>query len=293
MANSWRHHYIPVFYLNGFTNLEGKLYIYDKKINTVIDKPQSPRSYFFKKNRHTLLNLNGVYDDFIEASLYNSFDNNTSGALKDLLTKPLENFNDNLLFLSKIVMFINGLIYRIPKYDNYHNRKIDCGDPDYLLPFRTHNGKDSTEAVFQMRKNLDLYRYCCRFYCSVKGSVPTPEEAKNWIIYSLPTDYKDKYYLLSSDSPVLINDISFFKSTKEIILSPLTSTKFIIRSKNKLNDNLNIVPLLHFLNIAIIQNSIEYVCSPDRQFLESYVNYSDAVSETNILSELLKYISNE
>lgn len=39
---SSRHHYIPKFLLEGFTNSEGFLYIFDKKQNKIIGKPQSP-----------------------------------------------------------------------------------------------------------------------------------------------------------------------------------------------------------------------------------------------------------
>ena len=292
MATSWRHHYVPIFYLKGFTDASSKLFIYDKKRGRPIRRSQSPRSFFFIKNRHTLLNLRGEYDDFIETSLYKSFDNITSNALNDLRSNPVNKFNDDLSFLSKIVILINGLIYRIPKYDSYHNRRIDDGDAEYLLPIHDGEGNDVSYFFYQTNKANEQYRFACRFYCSIRQSLPVPSEAKNWTIYSLPDDYRSKYYLLSGDSPILINDISLFKTTDDVIIAPLSQTHFVIRSRYSLNSNIDVLQLVHLLNMGIIINCIEYVCSPNQAFLNQYMAFSKGYTEEAIWRELKACFSN-
>ena len=280
---SWRHHYIPIFYLKGFTNCNGKFYIFDKKKNKIINKSQSPKSFFFERNRHTLLNLNNDLDDFIETKLYKSFDNYTSKAFIELRKVNLSEFNDNLDKLSKIVMFINGIIYRIPKYDSYHIKKIKQADNKYLLPVYNKNHQDISIEFHNMRKENELYRYACRFYCSVKQSIPTPDEAKNWLIYQLPDDYKNKYFLITGDSPVLINDIELFGTSNEIIIAPLNISHFIVRSKMKLSEELNTLELLHLINLNVIKSSLNYICSPSKSFLERYIAESSKYKE-NVMS---------
>jgi len=56
---SWRHHYLPVFYLKGFTNENKKFLIFDKEQNRFIKngKEFSPSSYFFKKDANTFLKM--------------------------------------------------------------------------------------------------------------------------------------------------------------------------------------------------------------------------------------------
>jgi len=286
MPNSWRHHYIPVFYLRGFADGSGKLHIYDKKKGKIIRKSQPPKAFFFIKNRHTLLNIRGDYDDFMETSLYKTFDDITSKAIQELSHNAVSVFNDDLMFLSKLVMFINGLIYRIPKYDNYHNERIANGDKEYLLPIRDKNGNDVSFSFYQRKKKLELYRYACRFYCSIKQSVPVPEEAKNWSVYALPDDYDRKYYLLCGDSPVLINNISLFKTSDEIIIAPLTKKHFIIRSKHKIDSSQDVLELVHLINIGIILSSIDYVCSPEITFLQKYIEWSERYTEDSVWKEL-------
>ena len=151
--DSWRHHYIPVFYLKGFTRRTGKFYIYNKDKDRVIDREQSPRSYFFEKNRHLLQNLDNELDDFIETGLYSSFDDFSSTAITKLRHVPLSEYNNNVELLSKIILFINGLIYRIPKYDEYHNERIELGTNEYLLPIRDKHGRNLSYEFYIKNKN--------------------------------------------------------------------------------------------------------------------------------------------
>lgn len=286
--NSWRHHYIPVFYLKGFTGKTGTFYIYSKEKGHVINIQQSPKSYFFEKNRHTLLNLENDLDDFIETKLYRLFDDYSSTAIRKLRIVPLSEFNDNLELLSKIVLFINGLIYRIPKYDEYHNKKIELGSKEYLLPIRDKQGRDVSYGFHLKYKSRDVYKYACRFSCSVRQSIPTSEEARNWAIYTLPNDYDNKYYLLSGDSPVLIDDIGKFRTGDEIIIVPLTKSHFVIRSEQMLNQDIDVLELIHRLNIGVIISSTKYVCSPDRNFLKKYTEYSKGYDEKILWGEIME-----
>ena len=64
---SWRHHYLPEFYLKGFTNQDGKFKIFDVHRQLFIKngKDFSTESYFFEEDGNTIHTDKGA-DDFIE-----------------------------------------------------------------------------------------------------------------------------------------------------------------------------------------------------------------------------------
>ena len=61
---SWRHHYIPEFYLDGFTSEKGKFKIYDVKAKRFKKNGQDywPRSHFFEKNGNSWMSENYISD---------------------------------------------------------------------------------------------------------------------------------------------------------------------------------------------------------------------------------------
>jgi hypothetical protein len=88
MATSKRHHYIPQFYLKGFTNEHGKYYIFDKQIETI--RLSTPINSFFENNRNTVI----VKDEktvFLE-DIYSRFDSETAPQLEKIRTASVDNF---------------------------------------------------------------------------------------------------------------------------------------------------------------------------------------------------------
>lgn len=80
---SWRHHYLPVFYLEGFTNEENRFKIYDVQNQSFIKdgKEFSPKSYFFEKDSNTMTK-DGIKDDFLEKRFYSDMDSKIALIIK-------------------------------------------------------------------------------------------------------------------------------------------------------------------------------------------------------------------
>jgi len=51
---SKRHHYIPEYYIDGFTDNNGFLCIYDKQKNKIIRNLRPPKSIFFEENLNSI-----------------------------------------------------------------------------------------------------------------------------------------------------------------------------------------------------------------------------------------------
>ena len=53
MEESWRHHYLPQFYIKGFCDESGTITVYNKQYKKFEKK--SPKYIFFEANRNTFL----------------------------------------------------------------------------------------------------------------------------------------------------------------------------------------------------------------------------------------------
>lgn len=78
---SWRHHYVPQFYIRNFSD-DGKLYGYNK-FKKLFFEPR-PKDIFFERNKNTFLNEIGEESDLIE-KIYASIDSITSCAVNNVL----------------------------------------------------------------------------------------------------------------------------------------------------------------------------------------------------------------
>lgn len=81
-GNSNRHHYIPKFLINGFSNSEGTLYIYDKQKDEIKIKPRNPKSLFFEEGRNTVHIKEEQYSSIIEDYMYQNHDDISSKVVK-------------------------------------------------------------------------------------------------------------------------------------------------------------------------------------------------------------------
>jgi hypothetical protein len=102
MNISSRHHYLPVFFLDGFVNEVGEFYIFNKQKYILPNKTFSPKSHFFEWDRNNV-NIDGVETDFIE-KLYSHLDNTCAPTFKklqsqtELQIEPFDFFNIILFF---------------------------------------------------------------------------------------------------------------------------------------------------------------------------------------------------
>jgi len=78
MQTSWRHHYIPQFYLKGFTDENNRIEIYDLSTDRIKSKgPFSTKSHFFEEGRNSWITEDEV-TDFLEERLYKNLDDDTA-----------------------------------------------------------------------------------------------------------------------------------------------------------------------------------------------------------------------
>lgn len=117
MQKSWRHHYLPQFYLKGFTNDSGKFKIYDVEREVFLKngKDFTPSSFFYEKNG------NSLESPEIDSEYIESFYQQHETPAADTIRIINENTSDNKygvtpLKMVELMYFISQVYYRLPHY---------------------------------------------------------------------------------------------------------------------------------------------------------------------------------
>ena len=227
---SWRHHYIPQFYLNGFTSLNGTFKIYDvnKKKFVKGGKDFYPKSYFFEKDGNSMISENNK-TDFIEDA-FKKMDDKTAEVFNRLNSSSAqENYNINENDIALLQYFIGIMYWRIPtNFDEIKNlvkkkrfkeiglkvlnRQGDKVDDSEL----ERNLKNDTNFFKAMKFHFPSITYPKLFNCQTPLHImPLPD--------GLPS--------ICSDNPIICRFPSTFRVYADDFIFPLTSNKLFIRGE--------------------------------------------------------------
>jgi hypothetical protein len=287
---SWRHHYIPQFYLKGFVNRNKTLAIYDKKADLIKGGEYSTKTHFFEKDRNTLL-LNGEKNDFIETILYKQIDDDISNLFKNIINKDLNFLTPENLFTLK--MFISFLYWRIPANDKLINHFIDNYDFNEL-GFKIINKETKESAnqeLIEKFKTNPAFRRMYSFilpYSTFKMNY-LEEDENRW--KSIAND--NEGLQLTCDNPVitLLKDRFYEKDQK--LIFPVTSQKMVFYGQTSKSGKL---PREFYLqaDLAMFHVADRYVCGPDKSYLEDllelYRIQKDFDKTDRIIPDLFKFL---
>ena len=115
MTRSVKHHYIPQFFLKGFTGTNGKFFIFDHKNGRLKKGEYAPASHFYVKDRNTLFHGNDS-SDLIEEH-HSHKDTRFAKLFKKIQSEraPLDIPVDEFVILQ---WFIWDLYWRLPSNDD-------------------------------------------------------------------------------------------------------------------------------------------------------------------------------
>jgi Protein of unknown function (DUF4238) len=110
---SKRHHYLPQFYLKGFTGEGGLLCIFDRKTNTF--RKQQPLNTAHEREFYTTINNQGVKSDGIER-MFSGLESVACNVISRLNTRRTAEWKDEQERVS-FAIFIAYFYTRIPAFD--------------------------------------------------------------------------------------------------------------------------------------------------------------------------------
>jgi len=284
---SWKHHYLPVFYLKGFTKESGRFKIFNVNKQQYVQKGKefSPESYFFEKNANTIIKEQGV-TDFIE-SAYSELETKIAKLINAINSSDSSNsFNVTEDDMPMLNMFVSIIYWRLPKNKNELQTIVQNKNPRDL-GFTVLNAKDNSvnNKASENLKNdpefLKAYKFFTALFDSIRGlhcSTPYKIISKH---ENLPYVCSDNPIIFEKDIPDVHNDDYIF---------PLSGKRFFIKSENQNTDNANLWLLI---DIVIYKQAINYVSCTHIAYLEMletcFKNYNMSVSE--LKKEIFKILN--
>jgi hypothetical protein len=111
-----KHHYIPVFYLQQWTNGNGRFIEYRRENNKVVARPTSPKGTGYVRGLYRRPNVPDDKAEIIETVYMRQVDNGAAPALKTMLdpASGLKNLSDqNKVYWAR---FLHCMVLRSPEY---------------------------------------------------------------------------------------------------------------------------------------------------------------------------------
>ena len=263
MTTSKKHHYLPQFYLRGFTNETGEYFVFDKVKNEI--RKTKPINTFFENKRNT--SQFPDEEDVLIEKLYAHFDTLTAPAMEKFRCLSQENCSICPEALARLKMFIPQIYWRIPWNDDNINRIIDS------LAFEAtgfkvvdKDGKSIEAELFNRLKNVDLIRkmYPLLIPFQTQKEKYRNTEYETWRVYFRSNQ-------LIGDNPLITKEIKNFGSLTRDIVFPICSNKFLIHTNQSKPTELSPTAIFE-LDLLMIIQAKRFVCCADENYLRTLVN---------------------
>jgi hypothetical protein len=272
-----KQHYVPRFYLSGFTSEDNdKLYVFDKE-----------NSKIFMKNIKEICEQNYFYSFYEQQEEYNFMleehlgkkENQFSCVFRKLIDNIEDYYYKNNGKLDKlarnekkiILEFIFYQIIRVPKY-------VDKLFSMIIPQFNQFNKEDGVE---QSKRELinDIKKYTFPKYFDRAEEIISILSRKNWTFFILSKKLSTSF--ISSDNPVILSNSNLQSPIRGALIDPMTEISFPI-SKNialalmeknvtykynyRIVDNIDYVK---YINGLLLNNAYRFAYSNEEYLLSS------------------------
>ncbi|WPO77493.1 DUF4238 domain-containing protein [Flavobacterium sp. KACC 22761] len=273
---SSKHHYLPVFYLKGFTKESGKFKIYNVQKKCFVQKGKefSPGSYFYEKNANTVFTPQGK-SDFIEKS-YSDLEGKISKIIKKIdLADSDTKFGVNEDDMPMLNTFVSLIYWRLPKNKKELEIIIES-TPANQLGFNVHNADNSVNQIASEELKNDLqfiksYKFLTSLFDSVRGlNCRTP--------YTIIPKHENLPFICS-DNPIIFEKDEFPNVYEDDYIIPLSGKRFFVKTEIGKMD-----PYLWMLiDIVIYKQAIQYVSCTHEEYLrmldDNFEKYNISLTE--------------
>lgn len=281
---SWRHHYLPEFYLKGFTNELGKFKIYDvvreKFVRNGKDFP--PSSYFFDQKGNTIIGDDGVESDKIEKVYYKRYDDWFSEILNNIKKNGNHNLTPNEN--AKILLCIGVLFWR-GSQGKYKINDIRLKE-FYYLTINKKTGIEIDDSEFEkwLISNSNAQKYL-KLTTPLVGYQETFGSSK---LLKLKVFKIGDLPSICSDSPIIFLNESQSNPYVDNFIFPLTNT--IILFHGNMKSNIDCTIKLE-IDLILLKQATKYVSCTDMNYIHVLNKYFE--SNCFILNDLRAKIFEE
>lgn len=261
-----KHHYVPRFYLKGFTDGNDMFYRYDKLTNDI--KYIGGKGVFWEEN----LNTGAIiHPETGEMHLWD-FPEHFFAGVDSILAEPLDiirntdattNIMDNPITVDIIKQLIHFLFWRVPANKDYLNGVIDgTAFGDLGFGFFDANGKRLKEWEETM-KGVDLWRklYPALIASGRQNSVFKKNNKVDWGVY-----YMNWNHALTTDNPIILRSFDGPASLESNLLFPLSVNMLAIAIEGKKKATLSAV-VREQIDVLLFHQAQRYIACPKSEYI--------------------------
>lgn len=271
---SKKHHYLPRYYLKGFTDNRNRFFVYDKQRDIIFPNAFIPGNFFFENNLNTVTLPSGILSDFME-SFYASIENKFWNSL-DTIRNSNRKTTIPIFDLMHLFFFLLFLHWRLPSNIKYveelSGRFFDTHFKE--LNYINIKDKNSNTAPLEI---INKIKESAAFKKSSKLVIPFApfyksnwsEKLKNWrFLYTGDGDI----WNLVGDNPIITignKDHDPICCLDEFIF-PISGKILLVNINKHLDKDFSPEFTIQF-NTAIIQRAQRFVAFKNKSFLEAIV----------------------
>ncbi|MFA7654340.1 MAG: DUF4238 domain-containing protein [Candidatus Magasanikbacteria bacterium] len=289
---SKKHHYLPRYYLKGFTDCDDKFFVYDKKQKIILPKPISPLVFFAENDLNTITLPNGKTSDFLE-NLYTNVENQVWGPFDRIRHSKL---NDPINILDKmsVFLFLLFLHWRLPSNIKYaenlsRNLFLENSNLNYVT-LKNKNGKNVSEEIKFLLKNSPAFKKATKLLAPFAPFYENNwvDKLENWRF--LYTEDKCDWYLVG-DNPIITKNINDHDPTHclDEFIFPISGKLILINTAKPISENLNREFIIQF-GFSIIKRAERFIACPRKDLLEAFVadytKHAGTQSEMDTINQL-------
>jgi len=297
---SKKHHYLPVFYLNGFCNNDGLFYVFDKVKDDFLPKC-SPESKFFINNLNNYIH-NGKPIFSYEESYFNKIDNLGSKALKEIIESDIS-IEDNIPFKTKIdfIWFLTNLFWRAPSANKTFVdiiQKEGLNNKYFGFYKGSPKNKLSDEDIPDIKKQIIDDDEIKKVFRTIVPSINSNIN-EMWRLLQVWNIFKiDNSHLITGDFPFVNNNSNLcLENIFDNFIFPISNNRLLMFGKDYPMFIDSIV--LSFINLSIFNSANRFVCCHKKELILDVIKHRNELSKNNktesinvILFKYLKIQSN-
>lgn len=285
MNKSVKHHYLPQFYLKGFTNDHGQFAIYDCKRGIVKRGMHFPSSHFFELKRNTI-NIDGNESNILE-DVYSALDSHHARLIQYIQNaeSPIVLTNEQIAYLQQFISFI---FWRLPENDQLYLKEY-YDNPRFSTFFQVvnkKNGEINTKMTEKIRQSLPLIK-AARFFAghiSQMSSINT-EDYHNWKLSYTKTGFK-----VCSDSPIIFKTPNVKNIFQSDFIFPITKKQLLLRTFNSLEIRFLDPEISLMIDLIIFKQAKLYCCSSRKDYFEGLSYLADKFDIEYLKYRVFKFI---
>jgi hypothetical protein len=283
---SIKHHYLPEFFLKGFTDESGTFFIYDHYRNVLKNRKFYPSSHFFEKERNTI-EINNLKDDFPE-QVYSLKDNIYS----ILFSKIQTSSNIPKLSIEQILSlqeFVTNLFWRLPENDSLFLEQFKRNTifkNSYVFKNQTTGqiiDNEQTRALL----NSDAFKRSLRPMVSTIAMLKNKmTDVENWRISYAPGNFN-----ICSDNPIILKDSTSIDLFTSDLIMPLTKNHLLIRSLKPIPHKILEPEFTLKISLLVFMQGTRYSASPNKDYFQMLSRISKQFTVDNLKKSIFSYLN--